>query len=80
MVGGGGTQVEISGAAAQPVFPPVFCTEVETETPLSPDCSLIILSNEKEGAKGKMHANCSSFIRPAYGVCNHKPGKILTAQ
>lgn len=30
VVGGGGTQVTISGAAAQPVFPPVFCTRVET--------------------------------------------------
>lgn len=30
VVGGGGTQVEISGAAAKPVFPPVFYTGVET--------------------------------------------------
>lgn len=50
-------------------------------TPLSPDCSLIILSNEKRRGmrererEKKMHANCNSFIQPAYGVCNHKPEK-----
>lgn len=77
----GDTQVEISGAA-QPVFffflVPFHLLLLyhgnvsRNVTPLSPDCSLIIFSNEKKEKKignegGKMHANCNSFIRPAYG-------------
>lgn len=87
-----GAQVEISGTA-QPGFFCFLCFNSllyhrnvsRNVTPLSPDCSLIILSNEKRrkrgeyergGGEGKMHANCNSFIQPAaYRVYNHKPEK-----
>lgn len=66
-------QVEISGAAAPPFFFShrpfsVFGRKHEQETPQSPDCSLIIPSNEREGARRKTHANCTSSTQPAYGV------------
>lgn len=83
-----GAQVEISGTA-QPGFFGFLCFNSllyhrnvsRNVTPLSPDCSLIILSNEKRRRRGgeregKMHANCNSFMQPAaYRVYNHKPEK-----
>lgn len=34
----------------------------------------------RKGGGGEMHVKCNSFIEPAYGVYNHKPEKVLTAQ
>lgn len=71
-VGGGGAGRNFWSSSATVFFShrpfSVFGRKHEQETPQSPDCSLIIPSNEREGARRKTHANCTSSTQPAYGV------------
>lgn len=71
-MGGGGAGRNFWSSSATVFFShrpfSVFGRKHEQETPQSPDCSLIIPSNEREGARRKTHANCTSSTQPAYGV------------